>query len=515
MRNAPARCKQPSAVVAVAAAAVGLPGLAAANPNLVKGTWQEITPPGVVTGAPETCIGQGVAIDPRHPSTIYWGTTPYTPELGGLFKSTDGGGTWRRIGKVTPLYAGGSDQLDMPIHVRVDPNDSDHLYVGDGVRGSTQGFWVSTDGGETFTLPAGFTAALKAATIDNQDIYDVAADPADFAHVLLSFHYRWGWTDTKWNMNSGVMESRDGGASWIVHEPMPSWGSGHAIEFLFQPSLCVGDAQTWLLGTQGDGFWRTTDGGKRWVQVSKTNITHGGGTIYYARSGALYASGAEATMRSTDNGATWTSVGQPGTWTVYGDGTTLYTGRSFGANQPFFVSPESDGTTWTALNAQAFPDGPYEMAYDAGGGIMYSSNWSAGLWALKVTDGSPVTPAGPCQGGGTGSAGGAGGTGAGGGAGGTGGGGAPPGMGASGGGAGNIGGDSKGGGGQGGSWAGSRAGSDVPAGPGGAGATPPSADGGCACEAGASGASAASPLFIGALLLGRRRKTIQGKGRSR
>src|SRR6185369_8626452 len=160
----------------------------------------------VTTGAPETCIGQGVAIDPRRPSTIYWGTTPYTAELGGLFKSADGGATWRRIGKVTPLYAGGSDQLDMPIHVRIDPNDSNHLYVGDGVRGSTQGFWVSTDGGETFTLPPGFAAALKAAGIDNQDIYDVAPDPTDFRHVLLSFHYRWGWTDTKWNMSSGVLE---------------------------------------------------------------------------------------------------------------------------------------------------------------------------------------------------------------------------------------------------------------------------------------------------------------------
>jgi MYXO-CTERM domain-containing protein len=507
MRNAPARCKQPRAIVVVAAAAAGLPGLAVASPNLVKGTWQEITPAGVDTGAPETCIGQGVAIDPRHPSTIYWGTTPYTATLGGLFKSTDGGGTWRRIGKVTPLYAGASDQLDMPIHVRVDPNDPDHLYVGDGVRGSTQGFWVSTDGGETFTLPAGFTAALKAAGIDNQDIYDVAPDPAAFEHVLLSFHYRWGWTDTKWNMNSGVMESRDGGETWTVHEPMPSWGSGHAIEFLFQPSLCVGDAQTWLLGTQSDGFWRTTDGGKRWVQVSKTNITHGGGTIYYARGGALYASGAEATMRSTDNGATWTAVGQPGTWTVYGDGTTLYTGRSFGANQPFFVSSESDGTTWTALNAQAFPDGPYEMAYDAAGGIMYSSNWSSGLWALKVADGAPIPPAGPCQGGGTG---GASGTGSGGGAGRSpsdGGAGAPAGADAAGGRGGTGGGQIKGSGGQ--------AGSDIPVGPGGAAATSPSADGGCACDVGATGGSAAGPLFIGALLLGRRRKTIRGKGRTR
>lgn len=364
-----------------------------ANPALTKGTWQEITPPTVTTGAPETCIGQGVAIDLKNRSTIYWGTTPYTQAAGGLFKTTDAGSNWTRIAKVTPIYPGASDHLDMPLHIRIDPNDSKHLYAGDGVRGGSNGFWVSTDGGDNFVQPKGFIDALKAATIDNQDIYDVAADPTDFKHLLISFHYRWGWTDTKWNTNSGVMESKDGGTTWIIHEPVMGWGSGHAVKFLYNPALCLGNSQTWLLATQGDGFWRTTDAGANWTQVSKTNITHGGGTIYYTATGVLYASGSEQSMRSTDNGATWTSIGVSSTWCVYGDGTTLYTGKSFGANQPYSVSPEKDGMTWTAYNTQKFPDGPYEMAYDSVNGIMYSSNWSSGLWALKVGDGAPAAPA--------------------------------------------------------------------------------------------------------------------------
>jgi len=365
-----------------------------ANPSLTKGVWQEITPPAVTTGAPETCIGQGIAIDLKNRSTIYWGTTPYTSAAGGLFKTIDGGSNWTRIAKVTPIYQGASDHLDMPLHIRIDPNDSNHLYAGDGVRGGSNGFWVSTDGGENFVQPKGFLDALKAATIDNQDIYDVAADPTDFKHVLISFHYRWGWTETKWNTNSGVMESKDGGTTWIVHDPVMGWGSGHAVKFLYNPALCLGNSQTWLLATQGDGFWRTTDGGANWTQVSKTNITHGGGTIYYTATGVLYASGSDSTMRSTDNGVTWTSVGPTGTWCVYGDGTTLYTGKSFGANQPYSISPEKDGATWAAFNTQKFPDGPYEMAYDSVNGIMYSSNWSSGVWALKVGDGSPAAPPG-------------------------------------------------------------------------------------------------------------------------
>src|SRR5689334_3070017 len=41
------------------------------------GTWVNITPPMIVTGGPETCIGQGLALDFRNPGTIYWTNAPY------------------------------------------------------------------------------------------------------------------------------------------------------------------------------------------------------------------------------------------------------------------------------------------------------------------------------------------------------------------------------------------------------------------------------------------------------
>jgi hypothetical protein len=347
------------------------------------GTWVNVTPPMIVTGGPETCIGQGLALDFRNPGTIYWTNAPYDEtSSNGLFKSTDYGATWRRIASVQPVYSGASNYLDMPVHVRVDPNNSSHLYVGDGVRGSSQGFFVSHDGGETFVKPPGFIAATSAAGINNHDVYDVAVDPANFEHVLVSFHYSWGWDDTKWNRNSGIMESNDGGASWRVIPPVGSWGTGHSIKFLFEPALGLGNSRTWLLGTQYDGFWRTTDGGDHWTKVSATNITHGGSAIYYTRGGVLYASG-EQMMRSADNGVTWTSVFQRSTWAVYGDGILLYTGGAFGANTPSQVTPEANGTAWTDFNNQRFLDGPYEMAFDKKNGLMFSSNWSSGIWVLR------------------------------------------------------------------------------------------------------------------------------------
>jgi MYXO-CTERM domain-containing protein len=255
------------------------------------------------------------------------------------------------------------------------------------VRGNTTGFWVSTDGGANFARPAGYRGAASAAGINADDVYDVAVDPTDFNHVLVSFHGAWAWGSAKYGNDAGVMESKDGGTTWIIHDPVAGWGAGHAVKFLYDPALGIGNSQTWLLGTQGDGFWRTTNSGGVWSKVSDNVIAHGGGTAYYASSKLLYVSG--TTMRSSDNGVTWTNVGPNSTWCVYGDGTTLYTGKSFGANQPYYISLETDGATWKAQNATNFPDGPYEMAYDAVNGIMYSSNWSSGLWALKVGPGDP------------------------------------------------------------------------------------------------------------------------------
>jgi MYXO-CTERM domain-containing protein len=481
-----------------AAITAGAAAAARANPALTRGMWQNITPASVAKGDQKTCIGQGLAVDRHNPSVIYWGNTPFTQEAGGLFKTTDGGATWARVAKVKPAFAGASDHLDQPVRVRIDPNDSNHLYAGDGVRGTSQGFFVSTDGGVNFVKPQGFNDAIKAANIDNQDIYDVAPDPTDFRHVLVSFHYRWGWTNTKWNTNSGVMESKDGGNTWIVHDP-GAWSSGHSIKFLYNPALGIGNSQTWLLGTQSAGYYRTADAGATWTKVSNTSITHGGGDIYYSAKGVLYASGAETTMRSTDNGVTWNPVGPNDTWAIAGDGTTMFTGKGWGSNLPFYASQESDGVTWMPYSDQKIPDGPYEMVYDSTNAILYSSSWFSGVWALKLGDGTGVLPDGgapvnPGTGGDPGT--GAGGT---------------PGEGGSdnpgsGGMTGAAGGDQGAGGtstGAGGTPAnGDGMGGGIPAN------APVSADGGCACRAGhqpiASGPEGWAMLLLGMILIRRR-----------
>ena len=350
-------------------------GTALANPVLTPGVWTDIGPQWIAKGAPQTMIAQGIAVDPKNPSIIYWGNTPFnTSPSGGLFKSTNAGSTWSKIGKATSPTWMGNDSIDEPLRIRIDPNNSQHLYVGDGVRGGSQGFFVSTDGGATFNKPQGW------ANIENSagwigDVYDVAVDPTDFNHVLTAGH-----------STGHIMESKDGGTTWITHAGA-GWGAGNCVKFLYNPSKGVGNSQTWLVGTQSGGFFRTTDSGTNWTKVSDNTIFHGGGSSYYSKTGVLYVSGYPTCQRSTDNGLSWTSIASAagGTTCLYGDGTRLYTAFAYGGgNESIYTSSESDGITWTAGTQQFNGSGPYEMAYDSVNGIMYASMWYQGVWAMKL-----------------------------------------------------------------------------------------------------------------------------------
>ena len=351
---------------------------ASARPRLIPGAWVDITPPAAQVNVANNIFCQGMAIDPGNPSTLYLGVCAFdVSKPVGLYKSADGGSHWKRVGN-----------LDEPVHVAVDPRNSNHLYCVDGVRGATIGFWISNDGGESWNKPAGFTAAT-ANPVGTQDLYSLATEPGDFNHVLVSFHSPWNGRN-----NAGVLESTDGGITWVAHDPpaASAGGYGMAVFFLDFPRHSLGNGKTWLFTAQQGGFFRTTDGGASWNLVHTNPMTHGGNQIYCSRAGVLYSGGYQYPSRSTDNGLTWAQVktGLDYSWYigVSGDGKNLYTAGS-GTNRPFFISPESDGTAWTAFQggAQTFSSQPFEMFFDSANGIMYSANWE-GLFALKVADGN-------------------------------------------------------------------------------------------------------------------------------
>jgi photosystem II stability/assembly factor-like uncharacterized protein len=361
--------------------ATGVVGPSGSPPALTQGRWVNITPPGLdLTSDAFGC--SRIAMDPCRPYTLY-----VCVDQQGVYKTTDGGATWARLGTppAMPDYGTSVTYLDSPLDVKIDPNDPEHLYAVQGVRGSTLGFWESHDGGVNWTKPAGFVSGEQ--TTWTNDVYWMSVDPTDFRHVLLSFHSPWANSQ-----DSGILETKDGGATFTTHFP-GGWGAGLAVNFLYEPTLGIGDANTWLVGTQwAAGFYRTSDGGGSWQNVSAQPMMHGGTGVYYSKNGTLYSGADQQILRSSDNGVSWKLVGpsfSDGYYKVIGDGTSLYaqeadTGGNSAGPQPYITSAESDGVAWTAYNDQTFSDGPFDMAFDGADGIVYSSNWRDGVWALKV-----------------------------------------------------------------------------------------------------------------------------------
>lgn len=344
-----------------------------ANPDLTPGIWKNISPAEAPLSFENHVFCQGVTLDTKNPGTIYLCVCAYEVKQAGLFKTLDGGSNWKQIG-----------HLDEPLHLVIDPMDPDHLYCVDGVRGETLGFWESTDGGNHWMQPEGFKAATeKPAGVGTRDLYSIAVDPTDFNHVLVSFHSPWA------GKNCGVLESKDGGKSWLAHDAPSTLkaGYGMAVFFLFDPAKKTGDKDTWLFTAQEGGFFRTTDGGKSWSNVYKNSMTHGGNQLYRAIDGTLYSGGYQYPVRSTDNGASWEQVktGLPYSWYmgIIGDGKTIYTG-STNKSQPFFMTSETDGRQWVAFNKQTFSAVPFAMALDSVNRILYSASWEEGLLAVKL-----------------------------------------------------------------------------------------------------------------------------------
>jgi hypothetical protein len=347
-------------------------------PRGTPGVWRDITPPQIdKTKYPCTDL----QFDPSNPSTLL----AYFGDGGGIWKSTDAGATW------TTAPTGNLPMPNSLGRLLVDPKDSKHLYVvGSVTQTPAQGFWVSHDGGTTWAIPKAFSDGAKAGSW-NDDVYNMVADPTDFDHVLLTFHSPWSCCGEA----AGILETFDGGASFVAHAPAAGMDHAQGIAMLYDPAHAIGDAKTWLVGAgYGANLYRTTNAGASWDQVSTVQQDHGGFDAHYSSQGFLYIGAVQGIYRSKDNGATWEQETQGVSasyyYSVIGDGTRLYSAQAFVGveyNAPFIVTPEggpNEGAVWTPLSQQVIPQGPFKMVFDATSGVIYDAAWGSGAWALTV-----------------------------------------------------------------------------------------------------------------------------------
>jgi photosystem II stability/assembly factor-like uncharacterized protein len=204
---------------------------------------------------------KALALAPSDPETVVAGT------LAGVFRSRDGGRSWKRISDE------GHPELRNVNSIGIDPADPDTIYAG-----TWHLPWKTTDGGETWR-------SIHAGIINDSDI------------MTLTFDRR--SPRTLWaTACSGIYRTGNAAGHWSKVRGIPS--SSRRTRAFAQDRQ---DPETFFAGTT-EGLWSTEDGGKSWklrtdrALVVNALVTQPDGSLLAGTDGA-------GVLRTTDRGRTW------------------------------------------------------------------------------------------------------------------------------------------------------------------------------------------------------------------
>jgi hypothetical protein len=257
----------------------------------------------------------------------------------------------------------------------IDPSDANVVYTAAGY-GCAQGLWKSTNGGVTWRQM--FSQAVTKQSTN--DIGSIEINPADPLHILVGTHSAWTGTPGA----AGVWESRDGGTNWALHPlPKAAGSSNHYAAFLDAKTWIVitQDSGIWRTADSGATWNRvsafTKAHGGSSLYRAKNGLLYLGGDNRVLRSGDFGATWSDAGAPINRDG--YMSLVGDGTF-IYT--ASANTGTSTVGPVRYYYTPESDGTNWKPYDSQTFIDGPMSMTFDAQNSVVFSSNWNAGVWKL-------------------------------------------------------------------------------------------------------------------------------------
>ena len=268
--------------------------------------WNLVLPtPNPTTG------GIDIAIDPANHNRVYaalWdhqrnnGARIYGGVGSGLFRSDNAGDTWTRLENVigtAPTDQAGTGLKSDPslgrIGIGIAPSDPNRVYVITGTQyGLDKGFYVSNDGGDTFT-PSGHAGGNSGYSWWFGRVW---VDPNNENHLFVA--------------DVSLRESTDGGATW--HTSAGVHSDQHALEW--DPNA----ANRIYLGNDGGVYHSDSNGSTRsWVHATYEPFNQSYHLAVAADDPTRLATGLQ------DNGSvrTWTATSEPSDltqWNAFGGG---------------------------------------------------------------------------------------------------------------------------------------------------------------------------------------------------
>ncbi|UCF33574.1 MAG: family 16 glycosylhydrolase [Phycisphaerales bacterium] len=223
--------------------------------------WTSIGPEPVTSG-PFTGRVSALVTSPTNPNRFYAGGAS-----GGVWRTLDGGFTWQPLTDHLPACAIGA--------LAMDPFDEDTIYAGTGEANFANhclyglGIYKTTDGGETWRILAGETfggrtfSRLVVSYVDSQVLYASIMQAGGFpARNAAKGH-------PGENGPLGVFRSTDGGETWEhLLNGLPPVAASDVWMHPTDPNIlfaAIGD----IFGHPDNGIYRSMDGGDSWTKLTE------------------------------------------------------------------------------------------------------------------------------------------------------------------------------------------------------------------------------------------------------
>ncbi|MDQ1519523.1 MAG: hypothetical protein QOI55_596, partial [Actinomycetota bacterium] len=250
-----------------------------------------------------------IATDPANANIAYLGAAS-----GGVWKTTNAGANWTAIfDRQSSLSIGA---------LAVDPQNSQVVYAATGEANGGpdsyygSGLYKSTNGGSTW-------AKIGGSRFDSCHLARVVVRPGNSSIVFLAVEGRPLWTVGITGLDygadgphdctprQGLYRSTDGGSTWTrVLAGVPT-----------DLTVAAGAPSVWFAGLNGGGVWKSTNSGGQWTQLSGGPPTSGGGRVALVvapsdrnRVYAFVAAKRDATTNDTPLLGAWTSANAGATW---------------------------------------------------------------------------------------------------------------------------------------------------------------------------------------------------------